>query len=91
MVEREKIRLISPEPLLANLLRRREPMVLSREGWDWGVDWVQEVGVVMRDRGFIAYTVASTASYGVILAISELFPVSRKLGILSMALGIAER
>ena len=91
MSEREKIRLISPEPLLANLLRRREPRVVSREGWDWGVDWVQEVGVVMRDRAFIAYTIASTASYGVLLVISELFPVSRRLGILSKALGIAER
>ena len=45
----------------------------------------------MRDRGFIAYTIASTASYGVFILISELFPVSRKLGILSKALGIAER
>lgn len=83
------IQFISPDPLLANILRRREPIVVSREGWDWGVDWVQEVGVVMRDRGFISYTIASTASYSVILAISELFPVSRRLGILSKALGIA--
>ena len=89
--EREKIRLISPEPLLANLLRRREPRIISREGWDWSVNWVQDVGIVMRDRGFIAYTIASTASYGVFILLSELFPVSRKLGILSKALGIAER
>lgn len=91
MSERGKIRLISPEPLLANRLRRRAPRLISREGWDWSVDWVQDVGIVMRDRGFIAYTIASTASYGVFILISELFPVSRKLGILSKALGIAER
>jgi len=89
--ERDEIRLISPEPLLAKLLRRRAPRIISREGWDWSVDWVQEVGIVMRDRGFIAYTIASTASYGFFILISELFPVSRKLGILSKALGIAER
>ena len=91
MSEREKIRLISPEPLLANRLRRRAPRIISREGWEWSVDWVQDVGIVMRDRGFIAYTIASTASYGVFVLISELFPVTRKLGILSKALGIAER
>ena len=91
MSEREKIRLISPEPLLANRLRRRAPRLISREGWEWSVDWVQDVGIVMRDRGFIAYTIASTASYGVFILISELVPVSRKLGILSKALGIAER
>ena len=91
MSEREKMRLISPKPLLADLLRRRKPRIISREGWDWSVDWVQDVGIVMRDRGFIAYTIASTASYGVFILLSELFPVSRKLGILSKALGIAER
>ncbi len=91
MTEKGPLRLISPEPLLAHLLRRRKPRIVSREGWDWTVDWVQDVGLVMRDRGFISYTIASTASYGVFILISELFPVSRKLGIISKALGIAER
>lgn len=87
----EMRRFISPEPRLALLLRKREPKLISREGWDWSIDWVQDIGIVMRDRGFIAYTVASTASYGILILVSELFPVSRRLGILSKALGIAER
>ena len=91
MSEREKFRVISPEPRLAFLLRKREPKLISRGSWDWTVDWVQDVGIVMRDRSFIAYTAASFASYGVLLLFSELFPVSRRLGILSKALGIAER
>lgn len=90
MSEREKIRIISPEPKLALLLRERKPMLIHRDNWDWTVDWVQDIGIVMRDRGFIAYTVASTASYGILILVSELFPVSRKLGILSKALGISE-
>ena len=91
MSKREKIRLISPEPRLAFLLRAREPKFIPREGWDWSIDWVRDVGAVMRDRGFIASTVASFASYGILLAVAELFPISRKLGIISRAMGIAER
>lgn len=87
----ERRKFISPEPRLAMILRKREPKLISREDWDWSIDWVQEVGIVMRDRSFIAYTVASTASYGILIMVSELFPVSRKLGIFSKALGIAER
>jgi len=90
MVE-EKFRLISPEPRLAFLLRERKPKLLPRESWDWTIDWVQDVGIVMRDRGFITYTIASTAGYGILILVSELFPVSRRMGILSKALGIAER
>jgi len=90
MVE-ERFRLISPEPRLAFLLREREPKLVPREGWDWTIDWVQDVGAVMRDRSFIASTLASFASYGVLLAVAELFPISRKLGIISRAMGIAER
>jgi hypothetical protein len=90
-VSEKRLRLISPEPRLAQLLRRREPKLISREGWDWTVDWVQDVGLVMRDRGFMAYTLASTASYGLLILISELFPATRRLGVVSRALGIAER
>lgn len=91
IITEKKRRIISPEPRLANILRQREPIFINRENWDWTIDWIQDIGVVMRDRSFISYTIASSASYGILIAISEFFPTSKKMGLLSKALGIAEK
>lgn len=89
--DKSRTQFISPQPRLAILLRAREPRVFSRGVWDWSVDWVQDVGSILRDRGFITYSMASFASYGVLLVVAELFPATRKFGIISKAMGIAER
>jgi len=87
----ERRRFISPEPRLAKLLRKREPRVLPKETWEWAVDWVEDVGSVMRSRGYMVSFIASVAGYALIILISEMFPITRRLGVISQALGIAER
>lgn len=86
----ERIKFISPEPKLAQLLRKRGP-IISENLHKFIVDYIEDVGTILRDRGFITYTAASFASYGVLLVIAELFPTIRRLGIVSKAMGIAER
>jgi len=70
----ERKRFISPEPKLARLLRQREPRILPRELWDWGVDWVEDVGSVMRSRGYMVSTVAFYAGLGLSSFFLRLLP-----------------
>ena len=84
----ERPRIISPEPRLAKFLRTRRAVLVPSELYDWTLDWVEDVGSVMRSRENIVYSLASAASYGLLITASKLFPMTTKLGIVSEALGL---
>jgi len=48
-----EFRIVNPEPRLANYLGSRKPIVVPQPVYDWAVDWVDDVGTVMRDRRYI--------------------------------------
>ena len=56
------IRLINPNPRLAYFLAQRGPKVLSDESYEWIVEWVADIGTIMRSRSFMAYGIASIIS-----------------------------
>lgn len=62
MAERKPFRLISPEPELAKALRRLEKEIkiqmLPTAYRDWLLTWVEDIGVIMRSRSYLAGTVA---------------------------------
>lgn len=53
------IRFVNPNPRLAQFLSERENIVLSDEAHEWVVEWVADVGTIVRSRSFMAYTIAS--------------------------------
>ncbi len=53
------IRLVDPDPRLARFLSERGPKVLPAEVHEWVVEWVYDVGEIVRSRSFMAYTIAS--------------------------------
>jgi len=84
----EEIKIISPNPRVAEFLAKRDSLIIPKEVYDFGVSWVRDVGKVMRSREFLVSSVASYASYGIILALSEKFPQVKNLRLLSRTLGI---
>lgn len=81
MAEQERIveiRFISPEPVLAKVLRQRKPLIIGEAGYYWIVDWVESIGKILRNRDMIAYSVATIfmniGLYGIIEIVSRLFP-----------------
>ncbi len=56
----QEIGLISREPVLAEILARRRPILIGEEGYMWLVGWVADVGRILRSRETIAYTIAYT-------------------------------
>lgn len=72
MAEEKEIRIISSEPVLAEILRYRKPIFISQEGWDWIVDWIATIGSIMRSREYIAYNLAYSISYLVFYGIVEI-------------------
>ena len=56
------IRLINPNPKLAQFLVERGPKMLSDESYEWIVEWVADIGTIVRSRSFMAYGVASLIS-----------------------------
>jgi hypothetical protein len=87
----ERVEFISPEPRLAKLLRSRRPLVVPEVIHKFALDWVEDVGTVMRSREYKVGFVASAAGYGLVLLLASVFPAARRLGVVSQALGIAER
>ena len=51
---------ISREPVLAEILASRKPLLIGEEGYRWLVQWIADVGRILRARETIAYTVAYT-------------------------------
>lgn len=93
MAEERKIRLISPEPTLANLLRELEKkgiriQMIPLEYRNFIVDWIADIGVVMRDRSFMAYSAAMYLSTAVIMLPFELAPSLKQLPLLTRIFGV---
>lgn len=56
------IRFVNPDPRLAQFLSERGSTVLPEEVHEWMVEWIADVGTIVRSRAFMAYTVASVFS-----------------------------
>lgn len=61
------MRFVDPSPKLAQFLAERGPKVLP-EIHEWAVEWIADVGTILRSREFMAYSVASIIS-GVVLGV----------------------
>lgn len=93
MAERKKIKLISDEPRLALFLRTLEKkgiriQMIPPRWRDYVIDWVADVGVIIRSRSYMAGTVASYASYGVMLLLFSTFPKLKRFGLAARVLGV---
>jgi hypothetical protein len=86
--EIREIRFISPEPRLALRLRERRPAIIPQDYYDWGTQWVSDVGSIMRTRSYMAGTVALYISYALIALPFTVFPELKKLKFLSTILGV---
>lgn len=53
------IRFINPDPRLARFLAEKSLGILSDEAHEWVVEWIADVGTIVRSRSFMAYTIAS--------------------------------
>lgn len=56
MAERERIRFIKEEPVLARTLRAYYFGLMPKEIHEWAFDWWEDIGSIMRSRDFMAYT-----------------------------------
>lgn len=74
MEEKERIRFVSPEPTLANILRARRTILLSEEWKDYVVDWIGDVGATMRTRQYMISAMASGSYYMLLSLILRLMP-----------------
>ena len=59
-VDTKQLRIIDPNPRLATLLAGRTPQVIPQEFYDWGVQWVADVGSNMRSREFMVSMISFT-------------------------------
>lgn len=60
--ENEKIRFLDPNPRLAMILREQGPIILPKKVWKWSVDWVQDIGTIIRSRDYWAYVGAQVVT-----------------------------
>jgi len=72
--EEKPLRFISPEPQLALLLIKREPKIMPRDLNDWAIQWVADVGSIMRSRDYMAYTFALYGGMGIMSSLLRLIP-----------------
>ena len=78
---------ISPKPKLAKFLHEREPLILPSDFYHWSMDWVEDVGRVIRSREYKVSILATGATYAAFSIIARTFPLVTQLGIISEALG----
>lgn len=94
MAEREeRLRFISPEPKLAQALRRLEKEIkiemLPPEYRDYVISWIEDIGSIMRSRSYMAGTVAMYLSMAVITLPFTLMPeLTRRFTFVSKILGV---
>ncbi|HDN18282.1 MAG TPA: hypothetical protein ENF41_04395 [Candidatus Bathyarchaeota archaeon] len=70
-MERKRIRFISEEPKLANILKRRKPIIIPDYLYMWSVQWIEDVGRVMRSREMMVSAVASALYYAGIMSLAR--------------------
>ena len=58
----QPLRFVTGDPMLAKLLAKRESIVVPKRLYGWGVEWLAEIGSIIRSRSFIA----SNLAYGII-------------------------
>jgi len=56
------LRFVNPNPKLARFLAEKSLGLLSEEAHEWVVEWVADIGTIVRSRSFMAYTIASVFS-----------------------------
>jgi len=81
----ERIRFISPEPVLAQALRKRKPVILSEAGYKYVVDWVEDVGRVLRSRDMMVSMAASGVYSVILVGLFALVPGLREATLLKKA------
>ena len=78
-----ELRIISPKPVLAEILAQRKPLLIGEEGYYWLVDWIARIGTILRNRDTIAYTIANMIlNAGITVGFeltSEYVPILRRL------------
>ena len=82
-----ELRIISPEPVLAQLLASRKPILIGEKGYYWVVSWIATIGSIMRSREYIAYNLAYLASYVVMDLVFATLKVGEKIEMLKRWLG----
>ncbi len=90
MSEKEQIRFINPRPVLALILAKREPKVIPKELNDWAIQWVADIGSIMRSRDYMAYTAALYGGMGMMSALLRFIPDIAPLDTFLKRLGFAE-
>ena len=93
MAEREeRLRFISPEPKLAQALRRLEEeikiKVLPPEYRDYVISWIEDIGSIMRSRSYMAGTVAMYLSMALVTAPFVVVPELKRLKFVAGVLGV---
>ena len=92
MAERERLRFISPEPKLAQALRRLEKEikieVLPPEHREFVLSWIEDVGRIMRSRSYLASTAAMYISMAVISIPFTFIPELKRFGLVAKILGV---
>lgn len=83
----ERFTFISPKPKLAEFLHEREPVILPTDFFHWSLDWVEDVGRVIRSREYKVSILATGATYAILSVIARTFPLVTQFGIVSEALG----
>lgn len=75
-------KVISPEPKLAQILHKRDPLILPEETYHWIVDWIEDVGSVMRSREYKVSFMANALTYFTLSRMFKPFPmISEVLGL----------
>jgi len=90
MTEEKPLRFISPNPVLALILAKREPKVIPKELNDWAIQWVADIGMIMRSRDYMAYTAALYGGMGMMSALLRLIPDVALLDTFLKRIGFAE-
>ena len=92
MAERERLRFISPEPKLAQALRRLEKEIkiemLPPQYREWLLRWVEDIGRIMRSRSYLASTAAMYISMAVISVPFTLAPELKRFNLVARVLGV---
>lgn len=90
MSEEKPLRFVSPKPVLALILAKREPRIIPREINDWAIQWVADIGLIMRSREYMAYTAALYGGMWLMSAFLGLIPDVALLDTFLKRLGFAE-
>lgn len=80
LAERERFTLISSEPRLAGVLHERQPKLVPEDLYHWAVDYMEDVGIVMRSREYKVSILASGATYAFLIGLGKAFPVMKIFG-----------